>query len=65
MKLFITHQRARSFGAFAYRKAKQGRMTLVTYAKQPFWLGHAGTRGFYLVAFDASKGQSEQLAAIA
>ena len=53
MKLFITRQRARSFGTFAYNSAKRGKLSLVTYGGEQFWMGHAGTRGFYLTAFDA------------
>ncbi len=60
-RVYISRQRAQSFGSFAYYKAKRGQYMLVTYLGKPWWLGHVIPHGFYLVAFDANKGQSEQL----
>lgn len=61
MRTWISHQLARSFGPLAYRKAKQGFHMLVTKHGQTHWLGHVTPHGFYLMPWDASKGQSQQL----
>jgi len=50
-KLWISHQRARSFGPLAYRQAKRGQYMIVTWGGQVFWLGHVTPQGFYLVPY--------------
>lgn len=61
MRVYISRQRARSFGPLCYRKAKNGYMMLVTHMGQTWWMGNTINHGFYLYPFNANKGQSEQL----
>jgi hypothetical protein len=64
MRVYISRQRAASFGSFSYYKAKRGQMMLVRHAGETWWLGYVIPHGFYLVAFDHKRGQSEQLKAM-
>lgn len=45
---YISHQRARSFGAHAYRMAKRGSKMIVTHAGGTWYLCHVIPHGFYL-----------------
>jgi hypothetical protein len=62
MRTYISRQLARYLADdFTYYKAKSGKMMLVWRGGELFWLGHVTPHGFYLVAFDHAKGQSQQL----
>lgn len=62
MRVYISRQRAQSFGSLTYYKAKHGKMMLVNHLGQLWWMGYVIPHGFYLYPFNERKGQSEQLA---
>ena len=51
MKTYISHQKARKFGALAYRLAKLGKHMLVTHHGQNYWLGYVTPHGYYLKSY--------------
>ena len=50
MKVYISQQRARAFGRYPYHMAQIGRLSLVTWHGQQYWLGYVTTQGYYLTA---------------
>lgn len=53
MRRYISHQKARSFGSLAYRKAKNGFNMLVTCDGVQCWLGYVVPHGFYVYPFES------------